>query len=31
MTLPEDLLALLRGPSTCYVATTMPDGSPSSP
>jgi PPOX class probable F420-dependent enzyme len=26
--LPEDLIALLRKPSTCYVATTMPDGSP---
>jgi len=26
--LPVDLLALLRLPSTCYVATTMPDGSP---
>ena len=28
MKLSEDLLALLRRPSTCYVATTMPDGSP---
>ena len=28
MRLPEDLLALLHRPSTCYVATTMPDGSP---
>jgi PPOX class probable F420-dependent enzyme len=28
MNLPEDLLALLRGPSPCYLATTMPDGSP---
>ena len=28
MKLPEDLLALLRQPSTCYIATTMPDGSP---
>ena len=28
MKLPEDVLALLRRPSTCYVATTMPDGSP---
>lgn len=28
MKLPEDLIALLRGRSTCYVATTMPDGSP---
>ena len=28
MDLPEDLLALLRAPSTCYLATTMPDGSP---
>ncbi len=27
MTLPEDVLALLRQPSPCYVATTMPDGS----
>jgi PPOX class probable F420-dependent enzyme len=26
--LPPELLALLRRPSTCYVATTMPDGSP---
>jgi PPOX class probable F420-dependent enzyme len=26
--LPDDLLALLRQPSTCYLATTMPDGSP---
>jgi PPOX class probable F420-dependent enzyme len=26
--LPDDLLALLRAPSTCYLATTMPDGSP---
>jgi PPOX class probable F420-dependent enzyme len=26
--LPPDLLDLLRAPSTCYVATTMPDGSP---
>jgi PPOX class probable F420-dependent enzyme len=26
--LPEDLLALLRGASPCYVATLMPDGSP---
>jgi PPOX class probable F420-dependent enzyme len=26
--LPEDLIALLRQPSTCYLATTMPDGSP---
>ncbi len=29
MELPQDLLDLLRKPSTCYVATTMPDGSPS--
>lgn len=28
MDLPEDLLTLLRGKGTCYVATTMPDGSP---
>ncbi len=28
MELPQDLLDLLRKPSTCYVATTMPDGSP---
>ena len=28
MTLPEDLLALLRQPSPCYLATSMPDGSP---
>lgn len=28
MNLPEDLLDLLRRPSPCYVATTMPDGSP---
>ncbi|MGB3762603.1 MAG: TIGR03618 family F420-dependent PPOX class oxidoreductase [Ornithinimicrobium sp.] len=28
MDLPDDLLAMLRGRSTCYVATTMPDGSP---
>ena len=28
MELPENLLTLLRGTSTCYVATTMPDGSP---
>lgn len=26
--LPADLLALLKQPSTCYIATTMPDGSP---
>ena len=26
--LSEDLLALLRQPSTCYIATLMPDGSP---
>ena len=26
--LGEDLLALLRRASTCYIATTMPDGSP---
>jgi PPOX class probable F420-dependent enzyme len=28
MNLPPELLTLLRCPSTCYVATTMPDGSP---
>ncbi|MGZ4539274.1 MAG: TIGR03618 family F420-dependent PPOX class oxidoreductase [Blastococcus sp.] len=28
MELPDELVALLRAPSTCYVATTMPDGSP---
>ena len=28
MDLPENLLTLLRAPSTCYVATIMPDGSP---
>ena len=28
MDLPEDLLSLLRQASPCYVATTMPDGSP---
>jgi PPOX class probable F420-dependent enzyme len=28
MELPQDLLELLNRPSTCYVATTMPDGSP---
>jgi PPOX class probable F420-dependent enzyme len=28
MDLPDDLLGLLRRPSTCYLATTMPDGSP---
>ena len=28
MNLPPDLTALLRGRSTCYLATTMPDGSP---
>jgi PPOX class probable F420-dependent enzyme len=26
--LPDDLLALLREPSPCFLATTMPDGSP---
>lgn len=26
--LPRELLDLLRSPSTCYLATTMPDGSP---
>ena len=28
MDLPEELVTMLRGASTCYVATTMPDGSP---
>ena len=28
MDLPEGLLALLHRPSTCYLATVMPDGSP---
>jgi PPOX class probable F420-dependent enzyme len=28
MTLTEPLLKLLRAPSTCYLATIMPDGSP---
>jgi PPOX class probable F420-dependent enzyme len=28
MELSEDLLELLRRPSTCYIATTMADGSP---
>ena len=28
MDLPAELLTLLRQPSTCYLATTMPDGSP---
>ena len=28
MALPDDLAALLRQPSTCYIATLMPDGSP---
>ncbi|MBA2510409.1 MAG: PPOX class F420-dependent oxidoreductase [Rubrobacteraceae bacterium] len=28
MELSQDLIELLRRPSTCYVATTMPDGSP---
>ena len=28
MKLTEDLLALLTGPSTCYLATSMADGSP---
>lgn len=28
MELPEELLALLRKPSLCFLATTMPDGSP---
>jgi hypothetical protein len=26
--LPDDLVALLRNASVCYLATTMPDGSP---
>jgi PPOX class probable F420-dependent enzyme len=28
MELPEDLVALLRGASPCFLATVMPDGSP---
>jgi PPOX class probable F420-dependent enzyme len=28
MDLPQDLLALLRQPSPCFLATSMPDGSP---
>lgn len=28
MELPEELLGILRRPSSCYIATTMPDGSP---
>jgi PPOX class probable F420-dependent enzyme len=28
MTLPDDLVALLRTPALCYVATVMADGSP---
>ena len=28
MELPENLLTLLREPSLCFLATTMPDGSP---
>lgn len=28
MKLSQDLLTLLRQPSPCYIATTMPDGSP---
>ena len=28
MELPDDLVSLLRQPSICYIATTMPDGSP---
>jgi PPOX class probable F420-dependent enzyme len=28
MELPEELVALLRQPSLCFIATTMPDGSP---
>jgi hypothetical protein len=26
--LPEDLVALMRGASLCFISTTMPDGSP---
>ena len=28
MNIPDDVLALLREPSLCYVSTIMPDGSP---
>ena len=28
MDLPDELIDLMRRPSTCFVATTMPDGSP---
>ena len=28
MEMPEGLLALLRAPSPCFIATTMPEGSP---
>jgi PPOX class probable F420-dependent enzyme len=28
MELPDDLVAVLRAPSPCFLATTMPDGSP---
>lgn len=28
MTLPDELLALLKTPAVCYLATTMPNGSP---
>jgi PPOX class probable F420-dependent enzyme len=28
MAIPDDVLELLRGPCLCYLATTMPDGSP---
>jgi PPOX class probable F420-dependent enzyme len=28
VTLPEDVLALLRKPSVCFIATTMADGAP---
>ena len=28
MDLPDDLIALLREPSPCFIATLMPDGSP---
>ncbi|WP_405844380.1 pyridoxamine 5'-phosphate oxidase family protein [Streptomyces platensis] len=28
MRLPPELLALLRRPSPCFLATSMPDGSP---
>ena len=28
MDLPDELIALMKRPSSCFVATTMPDGSP---